>query len=290
MRYGTGVALVLLAGLLWSFQALMIRQIETAGSWSVLFWRSLAMLPVLVAFFAWRNGGSPLPAIRKAGTAGVVGGLGLVVAMGGAILAFQTTTVANASFLFAAAPFLTAILGRAVLGEAVSPRTWTAIGLALFGIFLMVQEGLATGAWLGNVAALTSALGFAVFTVALRWQRIDDSLPLSILGAGFAVIVGVIVATQTGQTLALPATDIFWCAAMGIFTLSGGMILYTYGSRVVPSAELTLMSNLEVMLAPVWVWLLMGETASSGTFLGGAVLLTAILFNALSGVRRFAVA
>jgi drug/metabolite transporter (DMT)-like permease len=73
---------------------------------------------------------------------------------------------------------------------------------------------------------------------------------------------------------------------MGAVTLSGGMILYTLGSRVVPTAELVLLSNTEVMLAPFWGWLFLAETASAGTFLGGAILLAALLFNGLSGARR----
>lgn len=77
---------------------------------------------------------------------------------------------------------------------------------------------------------------------------------------------------------------------MGLFTMSGGMILYTLGSKVVPSAELTLLSNTEVLLAPFWVWLIIGETASAGTFVGGGVLLAAILFNACAGVRKLVVA
>ncbi len=288
MRYGTGMVMVLTAGLLWSFQALMIRQIGEAGSWAVLAWRSLAMVPVLLAFLAWRGGGSPWPAIRRAGLAGVLGGIGLVAAMGGAILAFQTTTVANAAFLLAASPFLAAILGRLILGEAVAPRTWGAIALALIGIFLMVREGLAAGALIGNVAALVSALGFAAFSVALRWRRIEDSLPASILGAAFAVVAGALAAIQLGQPLAVPATDLMWCLLMGVVTMSGGMVLYTLGSRVVPSAELTLLSNTEVLLAPFWVWLIMGETASAATFVGSAVVLAAILFNAYAGVRALA--
>lgn len=288
MRYGTGMGLVLTAGTLWSFQALIIRQIEEAGPWTILFWRSLAMLPVLLAFLAWRAGGSPLPTIRKAGLAGVLGGIGLIAAMGGAIAAFQWTTVANAAFLLAASPFLAALLGRAVLGESVAPRTWAAIALALVGIFVMVREGLAAGAWLGNLAALASAFGFAAFTVALRWRQSDDSLPAVVLGSIFSVGAGALAAGLMGQPLALPATDLMWCVLMGVVTLSGGMILYTLGSRVVPSAELALLSNTEVMLAPFWVWLLMGETASAGTFAGGAILLAAILFNAFAGVRRLA--
>jgi drug/metabolite transporter (DMT)-like permease len=272
--------------LLWSFQALIIRQIDDAGSWAILFWRSLAMFPVVALFLAWRSGGSPVPAIRAAGAAGVLGGISLVAAMGGAIVAFQTTTVANAAFLLAASPFLAAVLGRVVLGEAVAPRTWTAIAIALVGIFVMVRDGLAAGAWIGNLAALVSALGFAAFTVALRWRRLEDSLPASVLGSFFAVLAAAIAAAQVGQPLTVPVPDLLWCALMGVVTLSGGMILYTLGSRVVPAAELTLLSNTEVMLAPFWVWLLLGETASPATFLGGAILLVAILFNALSGARR----
>lgn len=288
MRYGTGMTLVLSAGLLWSFQALIIRQIDDAGSWTVLFWRSLFMLPVVAIFLAWRSGGSLFSTIRKAGAAGVLGGLGLVVAMGGAIVAFQSTTIANAAFLLAASPFLAAILGRIILGEAVPPRTWIAILIALLGIYVMVQDGLSAGAWLGNLAALLSALGFAFFTVTLRWRRVEDSLPSSLLGSLFSVLAGGLIAISLDQPLAVPASDLMWCALMGVVTLSGGMILYTFGSKVVPSAELALLSNTEVMLAPFWVWLLMGETASAGTLLGGAILFVAIMFNAYSGIRRLA--
>lgn len=290
MRYGTGMVMVLVAGLLWSFQALMIRQIAEAGPWAVLAWRSLAMVPPLLAFLAWRSGGTPFPAIRRAGLAGVLGGVGLVAAMGGAILAFQTTTIANAAFLLAASPFLAAILGWLVLREAVAPRTWGAIAIALIGIFIMVRDGLAGGALVGNVAGLVSALGFAAFSVALRWRRVEDSLPASILGASFGAVAGALATLHMGQPLAIPAPDLMWCLIMGLVTMSGGMILYTLGSRVVPSAELTLLSNIEVMLAPFWVWLIMGETASNATFVGGAVVLAAILFNAYAGVRRMALA
>lgn len=290
MHSKAGMAMVLAAGTLWSFQALLIRQIEQADAWTVLFWRSLAMLPVVLAFLAWRSGGSPWPAIRGVGLAGVLGGLSLIVAMGGAILAFQSTTVANAAFLLAAAPLLAALLGRILLRERVAPRTGAAMGLALVGIFVMVLDGLAAGAWLGNLAALISALGFAAFTVALRWRHLGDSLPVLVLGSLFSVMAGGLAASHLGQSLAVPLPDLLWCALMGALTLSGGMILYTLGSKVVPAAELVLLSNTEVMLAPLWVWLVLGETASAATLAGGAILLAALMFNALGGARRLAVA
>ncbi len=286
MRYGTGVLLVIAAGVLWSVQGLIFRQIDTAGTWAVLVWRSVGMLPVLIGFLAWRAGGSPLPALRGAGLAGVLGGIGLVAAFAGAIYSIQATTIANAVFLFAASPFLTALIGRVVLGETVRRATWAAIAVALAGIFVMVREGLHGGALAGNVAALLSALGFAVFTVSLRWRKLEDTLPSVVLGGVFSIIAGVAVAVQIGQPLAVPVADAGWAMFMGAVTLSGGMVLYTLGSRVVPAAELALLSNIEVMLAPLWVWLLLNETASANTFLGGAVILVAVVMNGVSGARR----
>lgn len=288
MRYGTGMGLVVVAGVLWSLQGLIIRQIEEAGSWAVLFWRSVGMLPVLLALLIGPAGGSPLPAIRKVGIAGILGGFGLVAAFGGAIYSLQATTVANAVFLFSASPFLAALIGWAVLRERVYIRTWVAIAVALVGIFVMVREGLSGGALAGNVAALLSAIGFAVFTVTLRWRKLDDTRPTVLLGSLFSIVAGALLASYVGQSLSVPLPDALWSMFMGAVTLTGGMVLYTFGSRIVPAAQLALLSNVEVMLAPVWVWIFLGETASTNTLLGGAIILAAILLSGLSGTRRLA--
>ena len=288
MRYGLGMVLVVTAGVLWSTQGLIFRQIEAAGTWATLFWRSMGMIPVLLAFLVWRAGGSPLPAIRAVGLPGALGGLGLVGAFAGAIYSIQSTTIANAVFLFAASPFLTALIGWMTLGERVRAETWAAMAVALTGIFVMVRDDLSGGAMAGHIAALLSALGFAVFTVTLRWGRVSDSLPSVLLGGIFSLLAGAIIAGQMGQTLAVPAPDALWAMAMGAVTLSGGMVLYELGSRVVPAAESARLSNIEVMLAPLWVWLFLGETASSATFMGGAILLVAVTMNGLSGARRAA--
>lgn len=285
MRYGTGVALVLAAGVLWSLQGLVFRQIEGAGTWPVLVWRSAGMLPVLLAFLAWRTGGAPGRALVGMGWAGLVGGAGLVAAFAGAIHAIQSTTIANAVFLFAASPFLTALLARLVLGERVAPATWAAIGIALAGIFLMVRDGLEGGRIEGNLAALASAAGFAVFTVTLRRAGAGDTLPGVVAGAGLSIVAGTLMALALGETLAIGPANAAWAAGMGAVTLSGGMVLYTLGARVVRAAELALLSNVEVLLAPLWVWVLLGETASAATLAGGAVVLAAVAVNTL-GARR----
>lgn len=269
MGYGTGVVLVAMAAVLWSLMGLAIRNIDEAGTWAILFWRSAAMVPVLLAFVAWRGRQGLWTALCATGAAGLVGGLGLVAAFAGAIFAIQSTTIANAVFLFAASPFLAAALGWALLGERVRPATWAAIALAMAGLVVMVREGLALGALAGNLAALGSALGFAVFTLALRWGRMGDMMPAVAIGGAMSMLAALVMLGVTGQSLLVPGRDIAIAMGMGALLLAVGMILYTFGSQVVPAAELTLISMIEVMLAPIWVWLLLSETASPGTLTGG---------------------
>ena len=206
-----------------------------------------------------------------------------MLAFSGAIYAFQTTTVANAVLLFSASPFFAAILGRILLGERVSGLTWCAIGLAAFGILVMVGGGITGGAMDGNAAALISALGFAIFTVTLRWGKLANMLPAVVLGGVFSMVVGALILAFLGQDLLIPPREAGIAAAMGAVTLCGGMLLFTTGSKVVPAAQATLLSLVEVLLAPVWVWAILDETVSEGTLIGGAVLLAAVILNAYGG-------
>lgn len=286
ISYRSGVVLVLAAAVLWSLHALAIRLIGEAGTWQVLFYRSLGMVPVLFLTVTIRSGGHPFRRIRMAGWPGVIGGTGLVFAFAGAIYAIQVTTVANAVFLFAAAPLFTAVMAWLVLREPVRRATWGAIALAGTGMFVMVREGLAIGAGWGNLAAIASAAGFSAFTISLRWGRVANMLPSVLTGGVLSVIVAGAVIAARGESFALPPRAIVIAMLMGAFLLAFGLAIYTIGSRVVEAAELGLLSMVEVMLAPVWVWLILGEGASIGTFLGGAILLAAIAFNAATGMRH----
>jgi len=284
--YRRGVALVVAAAVVWSLMALAIRLMGDAGTWQVLFWRSLGLVPVLFLVIFRRSGGKPLALVRATGWAGAIGGMGLVFAFAGAIFAIQAAPVANAVFLFAAAPLMTAVMAWLLLGEPVRPATWGAIVVAGAGVFVMVREGLALGAGLGNLAALLSAAGFAAFTVTLRWGRLGDMLPAVLIGGVLSIVVAVAAIALRGESFALPLPSILLAVAMGAVLLGGGMAIYTAGSRSVPAAEIGILALAEVMLAPVWVWLFLNEGASAATFVGGAILLLAIALNALTGMRH----
>jgi len=122
----------------------------------------------------------------------------------------------------------------------VKPWTWAAIGLAVFGMYLMVREGLAIGALAGNIAALLSATGFGAFSVCLRWGKVNDMLPVSMLGGVFAMAVAAIVLTLQGETVTVSTWDMGMALLIGAVILALGMVMYTLGSRVIPAAELGL--------------------------------------------------
>ena len=286
ISYLHGVILVLLAGVAWSSMGLGIRMIEQANVWQILFYRSIALASFLFCIISYRSGFKPVAVIRRSGLAGVIGGVGLVFAFAGGIYAIQTTTVANAMFLFASAPFLAAVFGWIILREDVRKATWVAMIFASIGIAIMVIDGISAGQATGNLSAMLSAFGFAVFTIALRWGKLDDMLPAVFLAGVFAIVTAAIVCQFKGYGFSVPRNDILIALSMGVFQVGLGLTIFTIGSKVVPAAELALLSMTEVLLGPLWVWLFLGETASFSTLFGGLILMLAIAGNALSGLRR----
>lgn len=283
-RYG--VFFVFAAGVLWSTVGLGIRLIEDAVVWQILLYRSISLSLFLYLVIWLRSGESAFVQVRRIGFPAVIAGLSLVAAYSGGIYAIQTTSVANAMLLFATAPFMAAVLGWIVLRETVRTATWISIGVAIAGIAIMVADKSGSVAIKGSLAALGSAFGFAVFTVALRWGRTGEMLPAVFLSGVFAIGITLAICLSFGLPLVLTVHDGGIAIGMGVFQVGAGLILYTLGSRSLPAAELTLLSLAEVLLGPVWVWLFLGETASSNTLIGGFVLLAAITGNAISGKRR----
>lgn len=281
-----GILFVFAAGVLWSTVGLGVRLIEDATVWQILLYRSISMSLFLYVVIRLRSGESPFTQIRRTGFPAVIAGLALVAAYSGGIYSIQNTSVANAMLLFATAPFMAAVLGWLALREPVRIATWIAIAVALGGIAIMVADKSGSVVFKGSLAALGSAFGFAVFTVALRWGRTAEMLPSVFLSGLFGFVITFAICHLQGLSIALSLHDGSVAISMGVFQVGAGLILYTLGSRSLPAAELALLSLAEVLLGPFWVWLFLGETASVNTLIGGAVLLAAIAGNALSGKRR----
>lgn len=285
-EYTRGLLLVFIAGVLWSTVGLGIRMIQDASVWQILLYRSFSLSALLATVIYLRSGRNPLAIVFGSNRNNHIAAISLVAAYSGGIFAIQNTSVANAMLLFATAPFFAAILGWLVLREKVRTFTWFAIVISFVGIGIMVYDKPHGIVLLGSLTALGSALGFAIFTVALRYGRAGDMLPSVFLSGIYAILIMCGICTLFDLKFLLTVNDGSISIGMGICQVGAGLILFTIGSKSVPAVELTLLSLAEVILGPIWVFFFLNETASMNTLIGGAVILLAIAGNALAGARR----
>jgi drug/metabolite transporter (DMT)-like permease len=281
-KYPPGVLMVLVAGVCLSFGGLILRHVESADIWLMVFYRSSAFAGTLLVFLAVVYRGRLVRPFLAVGREGVAVALALGAGSICYLVAIDLTTVANVVFILGAGPLLTALLGRLVLGERVRPVTWIAMAAALCGIALMVVEGLGSGHLAGNVVAFGAAVAFAVMVVAIRRAKSVDMVPASCLGGLMGAAAS---ATMIGG-FGISGHDLGLAILLGSAQLGAGFLLITLGTRRVPAAEVPLLALTEVVLAPIWVWLWVSEAPGRLTLLGGAVVLAAVLGQAIVRLRR----
>jgi DME family drug/metabolite transporter len=281
-----GFALALAAALCWSLAGILVRLVEEGTSWHIILYRSLGVTATLGAMIAVVHRGRVAEAIRLAGWPAVLAGLCATASSVLFILALARVTVANALFMLGITPFLAAIGGQAILGERVPRRAWGAMALATTGVAVMLGSGLALGQLAGNLLALGSAASFAANALLLRSNRQTDMLPAVLYTGVFGTAFALAALGVLDLSPRVPFRDLVLGLAMGAIQLSLGLVLYTRASRDLPAAELQLVATAELVLAPLWVWIGMGETPNAATLAGGCLIILAILAQALGGGDR----
>ena len=176
----------------------------------------------------------------------------------------------------AAAPILAALLGRLFLGEEVRARVWVSIVLAILGIGIMVGGRLQIGDTVGVAVAILGIVFFGVYAVSLRVGKNVDMTPAVFYGGAIGTAVSFSVSIGTGVGLAIPWIEAMWCTLLGVVQLGLGSVLFALAAQGVPAVQLTLFALGEPLLAPVWVWLMLGDVPTMTTLLGGAVLFAAL--------------
>jgi len=287
--YWKAFFLVLAAGIIWSFGALLVRYMEAAQNyqWQYLFYRGMTVATLLLVYLLTKDGLAVVDTFKRIGLAGIIGACGLVAAFSGYILSITVTTAANTLFMLAAAPFIAAFLGIVLLQEKVRVITWAAMILALIGVLVMVVEGLEAGNLSGSLIALVAALGFAVFSVSLRFRKEAPKLTTIALAGILCTLVTLLIILFDKDTLAMPLQNVLLSILHGV-VVGSGLILYSLGSKLLPAAQLTLLSMVEVVGGVLWVYLpIFGihEVPSMISVIGGVIVLSAILIDGV-GVGR----
>ena len=270
-RQRRGQIYVALAAVAWSTAGVLQRQL-TLDTPTQVFGRAVFAGAALLAYVAVVERGGLRRAFRRIGVAGVGVALCVATASGSFIAALNHTSVARVLFIMAIAPVLAALLARVTLGEPIARRAVVAMALALGGVALMLGAP-GEGSVAGDALSLLAALAFAAMIVITRWRHDVSMAPATCLAQAILAAAFLPLASPA----AIHGDAVAWLAALGIGQIGLGFALLTVGARLIPAAQVGLITLLEVVLGPLWVWLALGEQPSALTLVGGAIVIAAIV-------------
>jgi drug/metabolite transporter (DMT)-like permease len=276
-QHRRGRTFVALAAVAWSTAGIFQRELSV-GVATQLAGRALFAVLGLLAYVAVVERGAVWRAFRAVGRAGLAIAALMAVSSGSFIVALNHTSVANVLFMQALSPVLAAAFGMLV-GEPVSRRTWLAMAVAIAGVALMVG-GPGRPQALGFGLSILMSVSFAGTLVITRHRRDVSMAPATCLSQ---VLVFACAApfAHPGQA---GSQDLVLLVALGVGQIGLGFVFLTIGGRLIPAAEVALITLLEVVLGPLWVWLVLSEQPGVATLVGGVVVLGAVAIQARGGV------
>jgi drug/metabolite transporter (DMT)-like permease len=275
-----GVACAVTAAIVFSTGGLLVRQVDLPA-WDVSFWRAAQMIVTIMPLLLWRRREVWID-MRNAGGALFASAASIAGSMIAFILALGLAPVANVLIVFGATPFITALVARFVLGEPLHRHTIVAMAAATVGLALSVAGSLAAGALAGMAVSFIVVLCMSANYVVVRRHRHVGMAPsLALAGVIAAVISAPFANPATINTEHLP-----WLLALGPGQLAGGLLLYMAALKRIPAGRAALLGLLELVLGPIWVWLVDGERPGSLTLLGGAIVIGSAAANVWLDSRR----
>ena len=270
-----GYILLLFGGFCLSWGGFIIRSFEEASIWQILFLRSFFFLLALIAFLFVTYKKNTFNIIKESGLPGLLGGFVLSFSFVAFVVAMSNTTVANVVFIISTQTMFLAIFGYFYLKEKVSLIGLISILLAMSGIIIMVGDSISGGSLFGNIVALAIPINFAILVMIIRKNTKVDMVPAIFYSGIFSLIYGFFLA----ESFEFTKHDLWMGFLLGVPQLAVSFICITIGSRTVESATVGILMLMETLCAPLWVWLFLNEIPPISVFLGGAVIISAIILK-----------
>jgi len=264
------------AAAVWSTGGLIVRHVD-ADAWTIVFWRGTFAAFTLLLYMAVRDGRNIVTLFRNLG----LGGLGVAICFGTAscsfVVALQHTSVATILFLQSASPLIAGVLAWLWIGERMTWIKALAMLLALVGVGITVSDQEAGGDFLGIVLSVVIMIAFALATVLVRRFSHVRMTPATCLSSLWLVAIG----GALGSPASVDGAELVLLFLFGACQLGIGFILFTTGARLIPAGEAILLSLLESILAPIWVWVwpTLHEYPGDRALIGGALVIGAVIWN-----------
>jgi drug/metabolite transporter (DMT)-like permease len=268
----------------WSLAGMFVRFLPGLDGWQINcwrgFWMSVFLLAYLVAIYGNQTFAKfraiPLPAL-------------LIVAgffSAGSTLYVTSLTLAGTatvSVIGALSPIFAGLLSPWLTREKPSLASWLAAIMAVVGVGIIAWDGISAGNVIGILVALVVPFSFSVQTMMLRRYRAFDMVP-AICAGGFATfllagVMGYVFGGHPGGGFQVDIHEVLLLALMGPIQLSVPLVWYAKGAKAVPAVTLTLVAMLDVVLNPFWSWLGVGEIPAHAAFVGGFIIVSAVLLS-----------
>ena len=270
-----GYILLLFGGFCLSWGGFIVKSFENASVWQILFLRSFFFLLALSIFLLITYKGKTLKVIKDSGYPAAIGGLVMSFSFISFVVAMSSTTVANVVFIISTQSMFLALFGYFYLKEKVSLTGFISITLAMTGIIIMVGDSISSGSLFGNLVALAIPINFSILVMIIRKNTNLDMVPAIFYSGIFSCIYGLFLS----ESFSFSNHDIFMGFLLGVPQLALGFICITIGSRSTASATIGLLMLTETLFGPIWVWLFLNEIPPLSVFIGGAVIILAIIIK-----------
>ena len=281
LLYRRGILQLVASGFFLSTAGIALRLVEQADGWQILFYRSLALSVTILLILVFQKRSRFFDEFRGLGWNDCLLAVFLGTGFVAYVFALLYNTVANALFIFSCAPFVAGFLGWILLGERVATRTWFAIGVAMAGLAVMVGSELAVSRYLGTLLALWIPIAYAASIIAVRSSKRDNMLVALCLAGLVAGGLSAFFVTD----YALTPRDLIISLYLGVFQVGVGCTLLVLGARYVPAAQIGLLALVEPVLAPIWVWMGVGEVPGLATIVGGTIIFLAIVTDGILNIK-----
>jgi drug/metabolite transporter (DMT)-like permease len=272
-----GFVLILIGAFFLSWGGLLVREFDSADIWQILFWRAFFFTITLIIFIYSIYKNEAISVIKKSGFPGILGGFAMSLGFIAYIVSMTQTTVANVLFIISTQTIWLAAFGYLFLREKISLKTLFSIILAMIGITVMIKGSLGTGSLFGNLVALFIPINFAFLILLIRKFTKLDLVPALFYGGTIIVIIGFFMS----KTIIITSHDLLISFVLGAFQHAFGFICIVIGTRSTPAVTVGLLMLTETLLGPFWVWLFRSEIPPMSVFIGGSIIVAAVIFKTL---------
>ena len=270
-----GYILLLFGGFCLSWGGFIVRSFETSNAWEILLLRSSFFFLGVTTFLILTYKKKAAEVIKKAGLLGFLGGFVMSFSFIAFVFAMMNTSVANVVFIISTQTMFLALFGFIYLKEKVSIISFLSIILAMSGILVMIGDSVSSGTLFGNFVALTIPISFSILIMIIRKNPTLDLIP----AIWFASLFSILYSFLMVDTLVFSNHDIFMGFLLGVPQLTFGFICITIGSRTTRAVTVGLLMLSETIFAPIWVWLFLNEIPPSSVFIGGTIIIFAIIIK-----------